>query len=248
MNINKLLLGSNFNYQFSEVKLRIGYIILSFLITFLTCYYYYFEIIYIFSKPFLNYEKNFIFTDLTEAFYTSIQISYFFSLYLISPLFIYQLWCFFIPSRFQNERKNVKFTFFFIFICLLLSVLVVYFIILPKLYKFLLTFQIKTSLVTIELEARIKSYVELACKIFILFTIIFILPIVVLVSMKTNKLKIHALPKNRLKIFFCILIVSSIISPPDVFTQIGVSFFFQFVFETLLFLGFFLQKIHIEKK
>jgi len=242
MNTSNNSLYSNFSYHFFEFKLRLRYVILSVILSFLTCYYYYFEIIYIFTKPFLKYEKSFIFTDLTEAFYTSIQISYFFSLYLVVVLLVYQIWRFFIPSKFKNERKNVNFLFFFIIIILILSVMFVYIIVLPNLYNFLLNFQIQSSLVSIELEARIKSYVELACKIFILFTFIFELPLITLMFIKTNKLQMHFFTKNRLKIFFCILILSSLVSPPDVFTQIILSFFLQFILEILIFISFFLKK------
>lgn len=241
--MNKFTLYSNFHYHFLEFKLRLIYSIISFICTFLACYYYYFEIMYIFTKPFLYYEKNFIFTDLTEAFYTSIQISFFFSLYLILPLCMYQIWCFFIPSTFSNKRKNINFKFFIVFICLIVSIISVYLIILPKLYTFLLNFEINTTLLNIELEARINSYVKLACKIFILFSFIFLIPIWVFSLIKNKKIKIKILAKNRIKIFFCIVIFSSIVSPPDVFTQLIVSFFLQTFFEILIVFGFLYEKL-----
>lgn len=236
---DKFKLYSNLHYHFLELKLRLSYIIFSLFSTFLTCYYYCFEIIYVFTKPFLYYEKNFIFTDLTEAFYTSIQISFFFSFYLLIPLFLYQFWCFFIPSKFTDERKNINLTFFFVFIFLLASILIVYLCILPKLYRFLLNFQINTNLINIELQPRIKSYVELACKIFIFFTLFSQLPLVFFLLIKYKLLQVNTLAKNRVKIFFFILVVSSFISPPDVLIQITISFFFQFVIEILLLFGFF---------
>lgn len=237
-----------FYHHFLEFKLRLNYTVFSLLTAFLTCYYYCFEITYIFTKPFLYYVKYFIFTDVTEAFYTSVEISFFFSFYTVIPFFLYQFWCFFIPSKFENERKNLGFTFSFMFIFLILNILFVYFILLPKFYIFLLDFQIHTNLLNIQLEARIKSYVELARKIFILCAFLFQFPVIFLSLIELQWIKTSILIKNRRKIFFFVLIISSLFSPPDIFTQISVSLFFIVFLEILFILGFFYEKTLIIKQ
>ena len=102
---------SSIYYHFKEFKLRMSYLVFSFLTTFFICYYYSFEILYLFVKPLLNYNKNFIFTDLTEAFYTTIQLNLIVSIYMLIPFITYHIWCFYIPSTFLEERK--KYNFFF---------------------------------------------------------------------------------------------------------------------------------------
>lgn len=164
--ISKLHDKSAIYYHIKELKLRIFYLTISFLCTFFSCYYYSFEMIYLFVKPFLAYEKNFIFTDLTEAFYTTIKLNFIISIYTLIPFLIYQFWCFVIPSSFLKERKKYNFFFLTIFVLFNLSLIFVYFLLLPELYKFLLNFEVNTNFMTIQLEARIHSYVELACKIF----------------------------------------------------------------------------------
>jgi sec-independent protein translocase protein TatC len=245
---NKILLCSNLYHHFFEFRLRLSYIVFSLLTAFLTCYYYCFEIIYIFTKPFLCYAKYFIFTDLTEAFYTSVEISFFFSFYAVIPLFLYQFWCFFIPSKFKSERKNISLIIFSIFIFLILSTLFVYFFLLPKLYIFLLDFQINTNLLNLQLEAKIKSYVQLVCKIFILASLFFQLPLIFLLFIKLQWIKMNVLTTNRTKIFFFVLIILSLLSPPDIFTQLSASFFFMFFLEILFILGFFYEKLLIFEK
>ncbi len=237
-----------FNYYLFELKLRLNYLIFSLFITFFVCYFYCFEIIYIFTKPFLWYIKYFIFTDLTEVFYTSIEISLFFSFYLIIPLFLYQFWCFFIPSRFESERKKLNFLLFGIFILFVFSIIIVYYVILPKFYQFLLNFQISTNLLNIQLEARIKPYVELVWKIFVFFTFFFQLPLLFLWLIKLNIVKIKTLTKNRIKIFFLVLVFSSLLSPPDVLSQFSITLFLLFFLEILFVLGFFFKKIIFDLK
>lgn len=242
MNALILPVRSIFYRHLFELKLRLAYVIFSLFISFLTCYYYCFEIIYIFAKPFLQYSNRFMFTNLAEAFYTSIEISFLCSLYTVIPLFLYQFWCFIIPSKFENERKKLNFTFFSIFIFFIISILFVYSIFLPKLYEFLLNFQINTNLLHIELQARIQSYVELACKIFIFFTFFFQLPLIFLSLVKHKCIKLYFLFANRKKIVLIALIISALISPADIVAQLSLTLFVVISLEILFLIAFFYEK------
>ncbi len=229
--------------HFFELKLRFQYFVFSFVILFLTVYYFRLEITYIFTKPFLCYIKYFIFTDLTEAFYTSINISLFFSLYIILPVLFYQLWCFFIPSKFEKKRKKINSIFFIILFIIICSFLFVYFVLLPKFCFFFVTFQINTNLLNIQLEARIQSYVQIVSKLYILSTFFFLQPLIFFYTIKYKYIKLTYLTKIRKKIFFCLLILFSIISPPEFFTMIYLTLFFFIFIEFLFLLGFFYHKL-----
>ena len=239
----KFKLDSNFYHHYLEFKLRFKYSIFSFILSFFICYYYYPCIIYFYAKPFLKYEHNFIFIDITEAFYTSIQISFFSSLYLILPLIIYQFWCFFIPSEFTKKRKKYNFLIFFVFLTSLSSIVVVYLMILPKLYEFLLDFKISTNLLNIQLQAGIKSYIQLNCKIFFFTTFFSLLPFFLFLLVKMKITKIKNLAENRFKIFLCIVFTLSLILPPDMFLQITLSVILQCITEFLILFGFLYEKI-----
>ena len=230
-------------YHIKELKLRIFYLTISFLCTFFTCYYYSFEMIYLFVKPFLAYEKNFIFTDLTEAFYTTIKLNFIISIYILIPFLIYQIWCFVIPSSFLKERKKYNFFCITIFTLFNFSLIFVYFLLLPELYKFLLNFQVNTNFMSIQLEARIHSYVELACKIFFFSSLLFQIPIIFFLAFKYGFLNTNFLIENRSKIFFINLFLAAFISPPDVSIQILLALYLQLMIEVLLLLMFFYKKL-----
>lgn len=233
---------TNFYHHLVELKLRLVYIIFSLFISFSVCYYYCFEIIYVFAKPFLQYTNHLIFTNLTEAFYTSIEISFLCSLYITIPLLLYQFWCFMIPSKFQNQRLKSNFTFSSIFLFFITSILFVYLLFLPQFYGFLLNFQISTPLLHIELQARIQCYVKLACRVFIFFTFFFQFPLIFLSLVKYNWMKLHFVFTNRKKIFFIVLIICSLVSPADVFSQLSITLFIVIFLEILLLIGFLYEK------
>ena len=231
-----------FYHHLVELKFRLIYIIFSFFLSFLTCYYYCFQVIYIFARPFLQYTNKFMFTNLTEALYTSIEISFLCSLYITIPLGLYQFWCFLIPSKFKHERQKITLTFVIIFIFFVGSLIFVYLFFLPKLYGFLLNFQINTHLLHIELQARIQSYVKLACRIFIFFTFFFQFPLIFLFLVKHNYIKLNFLFTNRKKILFIILIVCSLVSPADIFSQFSVTLLIVIFLEILFFIGYLYEK------
>lgn len=241
--IQFVLNKSSVYYHVKELKLRTCYLGFSFLITFFICYYYSFEILYLFVKPFLNYEKNFIFTHLTEAFYTTIQLNFIVSIYILIPFIIYNIWCFFIPSTFLEERKKYNFFFSTIIISLVLSACFIFFFLLPELYKFLLHFEINTSFMIIKLEARIQSYVQLACNIFFLCSIIFQIPLFFFIAFEYGLITIDFLIKNRSQVLFMNLLLAAFISPPDLLTQIILAISLQSAFEVLLLITFIYKKL-----
>ena len=234
---------SSIYYHGKELKLRTCYLVFSFLITFFVCYYYSFEILYLFVKPFLNYEKNFIFTDLTEAFYTTVQLNFIVSIYVLIPFTIYHIWCFFIPSSFLKERKKYNFFFSAIVFLLGISLTFIYFLVLPELYKFLLYFEVNTNFMSIQLEARIQSYIQLVCKIFFLCSIVFQMPLLFFIAFQCKLLTSDFLIKNRLQIVFANLLLAAFLSPPDLLTQIVVAICLQLTFEILLLTLFIYKKL-----
>lgn len=234
---------SSVYYHVKELKLRTCYLGFSFLTTFFISYYYSFEILYLFVKPFLNYEKSFIFTDLTEAFYTTIKLNLIISIYILIPFIIYHIWCFFIPSTFLEERKKYNFFFTAIAILLGISLCFIYFLVLPELYKFLLHFEINTSFMVIQLEARIQSYVQLACKIFFFSSVVFQIPLFFFIAFEYGAITSDFLIKNRSQILFTNVLLAALISPPDLLTQVLLAICFQLTFEILLLTTFIYRKL-----
>lgn len=117
------------------------------------------------SKPI-----NYIFFDVSEAFYTAINFSILLSFFFVFPYMLYNFWAFLVPSLYIYERK--EFTkessfFVFFFYCSLLSTFFFFF---PIFWKFFLSFETigsalqhanqESTLFQIEYQPRISSYVS----------------------------------------------------------------------------------------
>lgn len=239
-----------FFYYFTEIRYRLSYLGVSFLVTFFTSYYYSLELVYLFARPFLHskhhsilFDKGFIFTNVTEALHTTIKICFIWSFLFILPFFIYQFWCFFTPSWFFFERGRVKRYVFSATVYAFLGGFCFYFIILPELLDFLLNFKINTSLFTVQLQARIDSYVKISSAVFLIVELVFQMPLFFTILYSLGYIDSVFLSKNRKIFILFFLLLSAFLSPPDFLTEIVIFSFFVCFFELFIWVGFLKQNL-----
>nr|YP_009049986.1 SecY-independent transporter protein [Chlorella sorokiniana]YP_010387301.1 tatC [Chlorella ohadii]AII02120.1 SecY-independent transporter protein [Chlorella sorokiniana]AIM56871.1 SecY-independent transporter protein [Chlorella sorokiniana]UPO68037.1 tatC [Chlorella ohadii] len=244
----------NFQYHLFELKLRGFYLILSAITTFFICWNYQLEIVYILGRPFIQLHQTFIFLELTEAFYTLVKISLILTLFLLLPLVLYHFWCFLIPSFYQMERSGVNFLYGIFLLLVLSEFLFTYFFLLPKIFHFLLSFEMssaslesftelsKQPLVSVEFNARIACYVKLVVKIITTVLVLFQIPFGISLLYSKKMLKVSSFYFNRKYLAGTSLLVSAFIVPPDFSSQLGLAFLFYMLFEFLIFIGLFFEE------
>jgi sec-independent protein translocase protein TatC len=242
---------ANIHHHFFEIKLRFFYLIISILCTFFMFYNHQIEIVYIIGKPFIELQQTFIFLELTEAFYTLLKISGIFTLVLLIPFFFYHFWSFFIPSFYNFQRKKINF-FVVLFLCLFFcEILFTYFVLLPKICNFLLSFEIASELensgfhidplISVEFTARFESYVKLLVKFFTIIFLLFQIPLCVCLLYSKKILHVYSFYHNRKILSLISLLLSAFLVPPDVLSQLIVALIFSIVFEFLIFIGLFFE-------
>ena len=227
---------SSISYYFVEIKNRLMFTFLSLGLTVSLCYIYSVELIFLYVKPFLGFEKPFIFTELTEALYITLKICTVSGLYIMLPFICYQGWCFFVPSCYCHERRKWSTVLILSNALAVLGWLVVYFIILPKLSAILLQFEIKKLLLTIQLEARISSYIMWSLQVFFVMGAACQLPLASYVAFQVGVLNPKTLSKNRRVVLVSSIIIAALLSPPDLLTQLVTTVFFFFCSELILWL------------
>ena len=229
--------GSFLYYHWLGAKNRVFYLMFCFAITLCICYIYSKELVFLYVKPFISLERSFIFTELTEALYVTLEICVITSLCLVFPLLCYQTWCFFVPSLYNRERKRWS---MFLSISTLLSILAllsVYLLVLPEIASLLLMFEIKSQILTIQLEARIDSYVNWSSKIFLAVLVYGQLPLLSYIAYHIGLLSPGLLIRNRKLLFGLSLLVAALLSPPDVIAQWLVTIFIWSWIEVIIFIG-----------
>lgn len=136
------------------------------------------------------------------------------------PYILFELWRFISPGLYEKERKHSRgfiLTASFLFF---LGVLFGYFVVAPLSINFLGTYQVSKEVLN---EIDLSSYVSTVRASVIACGIMFELPIVIYFLTKVGLVTPEILRKYRKIALVIVLILSAIITPPDITSQIVVA-------------------------
>ena len=99
-----------------ELRKRLVICVVALLVVFIATFSFWKEILDFVLMPLkevLPEQSNVVFTQLAEAFFTAIKVSFFASLLISAPIIFWQFWLFVAPGLYDNEKKYVlPFVFF----------------------------------------------------------------------------------------------------------------------------------------
>ena len=209
---------------FIEIKNRIILSIITLLSVFSTAYYYkaFLLILIIISNSTLSNDilNYFIFTSITELFLIYILLGFFVTSQAFYFISVYHSICFLSSGLYQTEYKYLKFIFS---ISVSLGILSIYFfnkVLVPILSNFFLSFQ-EYSLQSISFyfEAKIYDYLNFYKDVYLscFFSFQCCVILILLSSYVSNNIE---LLKILRKFFYLLLLVfSTLVTPPDIFSQ-----------------------------
>jgi len=228
-----------FNIHFTELKFHFNCFFTLYCLFFIILYTYNEQVLFLLIEPLIIIKMSnyFIFTNINELILLKITMSNCISLFLIFHIFILQFWIFNIPGL----RKLENFSFFkFLIIYASLSFIYNYMffkLIIPSILSFFIQFKIDSTLIDIFFEPRIYNFIKIIFSFSFFFFCIFNYLYLLILFLKNIK-KI-TLIKYRKFLYFKILLLITLISPPDLFSQLLISFPIIIFFESLLFFKFF---------
>ena len=164
---------------------------------------------------FQPYSVKMISTDLSAQFMTHLSTSIYLGLLIASPYIMFELFRFVLPALYENERKAsvlVAVSMYFLFA---MGVLLNYYVIFPVSFRFLGTYSVDAS---IESNITISSYIKTFSTLTLIMGLIFQLPVVSYILARMDILHASFLAHYRKHAFVVIMVVSAIITPPDLFT------------------------------
>jgi sec-independent protein translocase protein TatC len=183
-------------------------------IAFILTYYYKENIFLFLMEPFLKVmplKSSFIFTGITEAFVTYFKISIVSSLFLVLPVILYEFWSFVSPGLYEKEKRYVYPFMFWGSLCFLSGIAFCYFVIMPVLYKFFVSYSTEFIVPLPDL----KNYMNLTLKMLALFGLIFEVPLIFYYLSKAGIVNYKILASKRRYAILVIFIISAIIATSD---------------------------------
>ena len=158
---------------------------------------------------------------MSGQFSTHLMTSLYAGFILAFPYVFWEIWRFIIPALKDNETKVTRGVVFFSSFLFLVGVLFGYYIIAPLSINFLGSYQVSQ---TVANQISLTSFVTTVTTVSLANGIIFELPILVYFLTKIGFLTPEFMRTYRRHAMVITLILSAIITPPDITSQILVSF------------------------
>ncbi len=211
-----------------------------------------FIICYIFSKQLFSFlilpltkvlpaDSRLIFTNLPEMFITYIKVALVAGIILAIPIIFYQLWMFLAPALYQKEKGYFIPFVFFSSILFIAGSLFGYLVVFPYGFKFFMSFATED----IQALPSVKQYFSFAIRLLLAFGLVFEMPVVVFFLTKIGLITPDSMKKFRKFAILSSFILSAILTPPDVATQIMMALPIIILYELSIFIS---QGVHRKKK
>ena len=229
-----------YNY-FLEIRNRFLLIVFGWVFTAFICYFYKETLLFLLIKP--NFflinpiPIYFIFTSITEILSTYLKLVYFLSNQICLICFLYHVLLFLSSGLYYSEYHLLKRTFFVSLFFFFFSILILNTAILPACWNFFLSFQktIVNNSVNLYFEAKINEYLKFYINLYSMCNLscqMFMIIILFLVYIKGN---LKLIKKFRKIFYLAFVIFATIITPPDVMTQLILSSSMICFYEALIF-------------
>lgn len=160
--------------------------------------------------------QKLIFLSPTGGFMVRIKISIFSAILIGLPVIFYQIWQFVVPGLLGKEKKLVPVVAFFSTLCFLTGALFCYLVVLRFGLRFLLSFETSDLVATIS----VNEYLGFVTMLILVFGLIFELPVLALFLTKIGLLTPAFMRHYRRHGIVGMVILSAVVTPPDVFTQL----------------------------
>lgn len=169
-----------------------------------------------------NGARRFIYTGITEAFLTYIQVALFGGCLFSCPLWAYQLWRFIRPGLYAQERPLYGLGVCIVPFLFVGGAALAYGVICPAAYGFFLSFEMPQYLpIPLEFQPRLSEYVSFMLSLMTTFGVGFQLPLVLVLAVKLGLISLNTLKRHRRYAFLIITVAAAIITPPDILSPLG---------------------------
>lgn len=204
-----------------ELRTRIIRILVILLVFFGVCYALSSQLSELLLTPLRNVlegSSKIVFTGLLDKVLAELQIAFWCSVVLSSPLWFREIWLFIKPGLYENEVRYVRPFIFVGFVLFILGVCFGYFLIFPFTFKTLINFGVGG----VDAMIGIKDYLLLSSKVLVFLGILFQLPNILIILGFMGLVTKYSLREIRKYVYVIFAILSAVLTPPDVISLLCV--------------------------
>jgi sec-independent protein translocase protein TatC len=170
-----------------------------------------------------------------EGFASYMKISLICGLVISSPWVFYHLWMFVAAGLYPKEKKFVYKLLPFSICLFVAGALFFIFIVAPMALRFLIKFN--ENVLGVSSYFTFNRYIAFVTLLMLVFGVGFQTPIVIFFLNRTGLVTLDAMKKSRKYVIFGAFILSAVITPPDVVSQISLAIPLYLLFELGMVMG-----------
>ena len=157
--------------------------------------------------------------QIAGQFLTHIWVSIIAGFVIAAPFVFYEFWKFIKPALYEKEKRYAGGAVFFTSILFLAGILFGYFLIVPLSVHFLGSYNVSGEVTN---QINLRSYIGSVTSISLAAGVVFLLPIFSFFLSKVGILTPEFMRAYRKHSYVVMLLLSAIITPPDIFSQVMV--------------------------
>lgn len=165
---------------------------------------------------------------IADQFMTHIMVSIIAGFIISAPVVFYEFWRFIKPALYETERKYAGGAVFFTSVLFMMGILFGYFLIVPLSIHFLGSYNVSGDVTN---QINLRSYIGSVTSISLASGVVFLLPIFSFFLSKVGILTPQFMKTYRKHSYVVMLLLSAIITPPDIFSQVMVFVPLFFLYE-----------------
>jgi sec-independent protein translocase protein TatC len=188
------------------------------------------QILFLLQRPM---PTRLVFIAPTEAFFVNLKVAFYAGLFLSVPLLLFQVWKFVAPGLYEHERRY-SYPFLLISTALfLVGSIFAYVVLLPIALHFLIAQGGELWKPNITLS----NYLSFCMRLILAAGLVFEFPVLMYFLAKVGVVTPEFLVKNRKYAVLAAFIISAVLTPPDVFSQILLAVPLFLLFEASIFVA-----------
>jgi sec-independent protein translocase protein TatC len=237
-----------------ELRTRLIWAMAAFLGAFLIGFYFSRPVFNFLAHPLLATSSNtqirtLIYTSPLEGFVTYVHVGMFTGMCISFPIIANQIWAFVAPGLYRHEKQAflpflIATPFMFV-----LGGAVLYFLVLPVGLQFLSSFEqlvVASGDVPINFTPKMSEYLSFVMTMILAFGISFELPVLLLILVRIGVLSAEQLASKRRYAVVGVVVFAGIMTPPDVFSQVGLAIPLYLLYEGSIWVAKLIEKRRAE--